>query len=120
MIRESLGGNGKSLLSTSIAAFAGPTYGVQDSPVRQSPTGKIQGTASIIPPFLRTKHPMSGPTVKELRDELSRLMAEQLQSLKKQVFGGLEKEELAEQEQRLKRIRQVSADYLAALKREMR
>jgi hypothetical protein len=63
---------------------------------------------------------VSGPSAKELRDELSRLMAEQLQSLKKQVFGGLNKEELHEQELRLKRIREVSADYLATLKREMR
>jgi hypothetical protein len=45
-------------------------------------------------------------------------MAEQLESLRKQVFGGLSKAEIQEQEERLKRIRQVSADYLAALKRE--
>jgi hypothetical protein len=63
---------------------------------------------------------MGGPNAKELRDELSRLMTEQLQSLKKQVFGGLSKEELHEQEERLKSIRQVSADYIATLKREMR
>jgi len=45
-------------------------------------------------------------------------MLEQIESLKKQTFGGISKEELREQEERLKRIRQVSADFFAALKRE--
>ncbi|MGC2193535.1 MAG: hypothetical protein WA628_02590 [Terriglobales bacterium] len=56
----------------------------------------------------------------ELREELNRLMIEQIESLKKQTFGGLDAEEMRQQEERLKRIREVSADFLAALKREPR
>lgn len=47
-------------------------------------------------------------------------MAEQAESLKNEAFGGLTAEERQEQEQRLKRIREVSADFLAALERESR
>jgi hypothetical protein len=54
----------------------------------------------------------------ELRDELNRLMQEHLDSLRGQVFGGISAEALQEHEQRLFRIREVSADFLAALKRE--
>ena len=60
---------------------------------------------------------MDGRTAKELRDELSRLMMEQIESLKKQTFVRLDEEELRQQEERLKRIREVSADLIAALKR---
>jgi hypothetical protein len=95
-------------------------YRVQDFRVRQSPTAKLRVGRVPFQRFCELSIKVSGPTAKELRDELSRLMAEQLQSLKKQVFGGLNEEELHEQEERLKRIRQVSADYLAALKREVR
>ena len=45
---------------------------------------------------------------------------EEIESLKKQTFGGLNEDELREQEARLKRIRELSADYLAALKRDQR
>jgi hypothetical protein len=55
--------------------------------------------------------------VEEIRDDLKRLMLEQLESLKVQTFGGLTEEELQQQKERLKRIREVSADFLAALKR---
>jgi hypothetical protein len=61
---------------------------------------------------------MGGRSLGDLSDELRRLMLEQIESLKKQTFGGISKEELREQEERLKRIRQVSADFFAALKRE--
>lgn len=61
---------------------------------------------------------MSIREVGELRRELDRLMQDQVESLKKRTFGGLEEEELRREEERLKRIREVSADYLAALKRE--
>ena len=54
----------------------------------------------------------------ELRDELNRLMQEHMDSLRGQVFGGISAEALREHELRLSRIREVSADYLAALKRE--
>lgn len=60
---------------------------------------------------------MQGRTLKEIRDELQRLMQEQADSLKAQTFGGLTEEELREQDQRLNRIRELSADYLSALKR---
>ncbi|MGE5114608.1 MAG: hypothetical protein ACM3JB_27420 [Acidobacteriaceae bacterium] len=56
--------------------------------------------------------------LKELRDELERLMLAQIESLRAQTFGGLSEEQLREQDARLKRIREVSADYLAALKEE--
>lgn len=56
--------------------------------------------------------------LKELRDELERLMLAQIESLRAQTFGGLSEQQLREQDARLKRIREVSADYLAALKEE--
>ncbi len=62
---------------------------------------------------------MEGRFAKELQEELTRLMLEQIESLKKETFVGLSSEELREQEERLKRIREVSADFLAALKRNV-
>jgi hypothetical protein len=61
---------------------------------------------------------MAGRSLGDLSDELRQLMFEQIESLKRQTFGGLSKEELGQQEERLKRIRQVSADFFAALKRQ--
>ncbi|MGA2747040.1 MAG: hypothetical protein ABSE44_20250 [Candidatus Sulfotelmatobacter sp.] len=61
---------------------------------------------------------MAGRSAAELREELSRLMEEQMESLRRQTFLGLDNLELRRQEERLKRIREVSADFLAALKRE--
>jgi len=61
---------------------------------------------------------MAGRSVAELREELGRLMEEQMESLRNQTFLGLDKAELCRQEARLKRIRERSADFLAALKRE--
>jgi len=60
---------------------------------------------------------MERRSVGELRDELRRLMLEHIESLEKETFGGLSKEDVRQQEERLKRIREVSADFLAALKR---
>jgi hypothetical protein len=60
---------------------------------------------------------MHSGNAKELRDELNRLLTEEMESLKKETFGGLDQEELRQQQERLKRIREVAADYLAALKR---
>jgi hypothetical protein len=60
-----------------------------------------------------------GPSAEELRDELNRLMLEEIECLKKQTFGGLNEEELRLQEERLKRIREVSADFIAALQRQL-
>jgi hypothetical protein len=62
---------------------------------------------------------MSQHSLEDLRRELDHLMREQVESLKKQTFGGLQPQELHEQEERLKRIRERSADYLAAMKREL-
>jgi|HubBroStandDraft_5_1064220.scaffolds.fasta_scaffold613234_1 hypothetical protein len=61
---------------------------------------------------------MAGRSAAQLREELSRLLEEQMDSLRKQTFLGLDEAELSQQEARLKRIREVSADFLAALKRE--
>jgi len=60
---------------------------------------------------------MAGRSARETRDELNRLMQEQIASLEKETFGGISQEELRQQEARLKRIREVSAELLAALKR---
>jgi hypothetical protein len=68
----------------------------------------------------RAREPlMSKRSVEELRRELDGLMREQVESLTKQTFGGLQQAEMREQEERLKRIREMSANYLAALKREL-
>ena len=61
---------------------------------------------------------MEGRTAEELRDELHRLLTEQIKSLEKQTFGGLDEGELRQQQERLTRMREVSADFLAALKRK--
>ena len=61
-----------------------------------------------------------GLRAEELRVELNRLMREEIECLKKQTFGGLTEDELRLQEERLKRIREVSADFIAALERERR
>jgi len=43
-------------------------------------------------------------------------MLEQVESLQAQTFGGLNAEELRKQDDRLKHIREVSADLMSALK----
>ena len=58
--------------------------------------------------------------MQELRDELQRLMLEQVESLKKQTFGGLGAEDMRKQDERLKHIREVSAELMSALKRQKR
>ena len=60
---------------------------------------------------------MDGSDVKKLRDELAQLMQEQIESLKKETFGPLNPDELLQQRERLRRIREVSADFIATLKR---
>jgi len=60
---------------------------------------------------------MDGRSLEELRDELQRLMREQVESLTKETFLGVSPEELMNEKERLLRIREVSADYLEALKR---
>ena len=55
-------------------------------------------------------------SIKEIRRQLQSLIEEQIESLKMQAFGGPTSAELRQQDERLKRIREVSADFLAALK----
>jgi hypothetical protein len=59
---------------------------------------------------------MDRSKVEELRDELERLMREHIESMAKQTFLGMSLQELREQQERLHRIRELSADYLEALK----
>jgi hypothetical protein len=60
---------------------------------------------------------MDGPNVEELRDELERLMHEHIDSMAKQTFLGISPEDLRQEKERMQRIREVSADFLEALKR---
>ena len=61
---------------------------------------------------------MDGRNTEEIRDELEGLMRDQVESLQAQTFGGLSEEELREEQERLKRIRELSADFLSALERD--
>lgn len=60
----------------------------------------------------------SNSRVEELRQELKKLMLDQLESLKTQTFGGSSENAWREEEVRLKRIREVSADFIAAVNAE--
>jgi hypothetical protein len=60
---------------------------------------------------------MDGPNVEELRDELERLMREHIDSMAKQTFLGISPEDVRQEKERMQRIREVSADFLEALKR---
>jgi hypothetical protein len=63
---------------------------------------------------------MDGRSTEEIRKELEGLLREQIDSLQAQTFGGLSEEELREEQERLKRIRELSADFLSAVKRDRR
>jgi hypothetical protein len=60
---------------------------------------------------------MGGSSVEQLSAELERLMREQIESLASQTFLGITADELRREKERLQRIREVSADFLEALKR---
>jgi hypothetical protein len=60
---------------------------------------------------------MDGSNIEKLRDELTRLMQERIESMKDRTFLGITPEELQREKQQLQRIREVSADFLEALKR---
>jgi radical SAM superfamily enzyme YgiQ (UPF0313 family) len=61
---------------------------------------------------------MANRSVDELRDELKRLMQEHIESVDAETFLGRPDEEAWLQEQaRLKRIREVSAELILALRR---
>jgi hypothetical protein len=61
---------------------------------------------------------MGNRSAKEISEELNRLMLEQIESLKNEIFLRLTPEELRRQRERIQRIREVFADFLAALKRD--
>jgi hypothetical protein len=56
--------------------------------------------------------------VEKIREELERLMREQVESLARQTYLGVSAEELKLASERLRRIRELSADYLEAMKRD--
>ena len=60
---------------------------------------------------------MDGSNIEKLRDELTQLMQERIESIKDRTFLGITPEELQLEKQQLQRIREVSADFLDALKR---
>jgi hypothetical protein len=60
---------------------------------------------------------MDGSKLEQLRNTLERLMQEHIESMKKQTFLGISPEELHQEKERMQRIREVSADYLQALKK---
>jgi hypothetical protein len=60
---------------------------------------------------------MDSPRLKELSAELERLMREQVESLQKQTFLGVTQEDVRRERERLQRIREVSAEFLAELKK---
>jgi len=60
---------------------------------------------------------MNGTGLEELRRELERLMQEHIESMQKQTFLGITQDELRQERERMQRIREVSADFLEALKR---
>jgi hypothetical protein len=60
---------------------------------------------------------MNRPSLEELRDELERLMREHIDSMQNRTFLGITPEELLREKERMQRIREVSADFLEALKR---
>jgi hypothetical protein len=60
---------------------------------------------------------MDGSKLEKLRDELERLMQEHIESMKTRTFLGISPQELQQEKERMQRIREVSADYLEALKK---
>ena len=60
---------------------------------------------------------MNAPSLEQLRDELGRLMWEHIESMQNRTFLGITPEELLREKDRMQRIREVSADFLEALKR---
>jgi hypothetical protein len=63
---------------------------------------------------------MDNRRLKQISDELERLMQEQVESLQRQTFLGITAEELSCERERLKQIREVSAEFLEALKKKSR
>ncbi len=55
----------------------------------------------------------------KVRNELTRLTSEQLESLKKRTSAGQDKAELRQEEARLNRIREVTSEISAVLKKNL-
>jgi hypothetical protein len=55
--------------------------------------------------------------LEKLRAELERLMQEHIEITQRHTFLGITPEEVLEEKDRLERIREVSADFLNALKK---
>ena len=60
---------------------------------------------------------MDGPSVDKLRDELEQLMKEHIESTQRRTFLGITPEEVLQEKERLERIREVSAEFLEALRK---
>ena len=61
---------------------------------------------------------MGSPSnVDKLRDELAGLMKEHIESMKRVTFLGISPEDVRQHTERLQRIREVSADFLEAIKK---
>lgn len=60
---------------------------------------------------------MTEPDMERLQQELDRLMQEHIESLQRQAFVTPSEEQLREADERLKRIREISAEYVALLTR---
>jgi len=58
---------------------------------------------------------MTESDIKRLQRELDRLMHEHIDNLQKQAFVSPSEEQLRESNERLKRIREISDEYVAAL-----
>jgi hypothetical protein len=63
--------------------------------------------------------PMKRRSVDELRQELQNLMQERVEALKKREFLPATREQFQNEEDLLTRIREVSADYLVAMRRHL-
>lgn len=62
---------------------------------------------------------MADPVLAHLRDELIRVMHENAETLREEASVSPSEETLAQQERSLALVRAVSADFLAALRREI-
>jgi hypothetical protein len=62
---------------------------------------------------------MADPILADLRDELIRVMHENAETLREEASVSPSEETLAQQERSLALVRAVSADFLAALRREI-
>jgi phosphopantetheine adenylyltransferase len=60
---------------------------------------------------------MDGASVDKLRDELERLMKEHIEATERRTFLGITPDEVLQEKERLERIREVSAEFLKALKK---